>query len=66
MAITKTRKSIAKRPLSEEEKAFIGGKALIELYVRVKPKRRKMLKKILLVQWCGIIKEAKKRIDKNE
>ena len=41
MAITKTRKFMAKRPLSEEEKAFIGGRALIKLYDRLNLKDEK-------------------------
>ena len=61
MAITKTRKSIAKRPLSEEEKVFMGGKALIELYVRVKPKRRKMLKNIA----CTVVQNNKRSKEKD-
>lgn len=64
MAITKTRKSMAKRPLSKMEKVFMAGKVLIELHTRMKPKRGRMLKKAWLMRLYGMIKEAKKRIDK--
>lgn len=64
MAITKTRKSMAKRPLSKMEKVFMTGKVLIEIHTRMKPKRGRILKKTWLMRLYGMIKEAKKRIDK--